>query len=128
MITKSETQKVIKSANFLNDKGYARKIEESTISFLGDRVNFIITFERYSDVSDILIKFVQKNEIYSVGWIACVRSGLSINPHQRLENVLALLSYIRENYSSVTNRDYCKESDLLIKDFIEKERKNKKYD
>ncbi len=51
MITKNETQKVIKSANFLNDKGYAREIEESTISFLGDGVNFIITFERYSDVS-----------------------------------------------------------------------------
>lgn len=112
---------MIKSANFLNDKGFAKKIEESTISFLGDGVNFIITFERYSDVSDIFIKFVKENEIYSVGWIACVRSGLSINPHQRLENVLELLSYIRKNYSLITNRDYCKESDILIKRFIENE-------
>lgn len=124
IMAEDEMQKVVKSANFLNDKGYAREIEESTISFLGEGINFIISFERYSNVSDIFIKFIKENEIYSVGWIACVRSGLSIEPHHRLENVLTLLSYIRENYSSIICRDYCKASDKLIKVFIENERKN----
>ena len=117
IMAEDEMKKVAKSADFLNDKGYAREIGESTISFLGEGINFIISFERYSNVSDILIKFIKENEIYSVGWIACVRSGLSIEPHQRLENVLRLLSYIRENYSSIISRDYCKASDKLIKSF-----------
>ena len=27
-------------------------------------------------MSDISIKFIAENEVYSVGWIVCVRSGL----------------------------------------------------
>lgn len=120
-----EIQKIIESANFLDDKGYRRKIEDGTISFFGDGIDILITYERYSDVSDILIKFKKENEAYSVGWIACVRSGLSVKPHQRLENVLTLLSYVRENYSLIIDRGYCKESDKLIAEFIHNEqRKN----
>lgn len=125
IMPESEMQKVVKSANFLIDKGYARKIEEGIISFLGNGINIIITFERYSDVSDILIKFTKENEIYSVGWIACVRSGLNVKPHQKLENVLTLLSYVRENYGVIIDREYCKESDKLIKEFVANERKKK---
>lgn len=55
-----------------------------------------------------IIKFTKENEIYSVGWIAYVRSGLSVKLHQRLEDVLTLLSYVRENYSVIIDRKYCK--------------------
>ena len=65
IMAEDEMKKVAKSADFLNDKGYAREIGESTISFLGEGINFIISFERYSNVSDILIKFIKENEIYS---------------------------------------------------------------
>lgn len=123
VMTENEKQRIVKSADFLYDKGYTRKTEDYAISFLGDRISFIVAYEPYSDISDVLIKFMNENEVYSVGWIACVRSGLSIQPHLRLENVLILLSYIRENYSSVTRRNYCEESNKLISKFIEN-RKN----
>ena len=55
IMTEDEIQKVVKAADFLNDKGYAREIGEFTISFLGEKINFIISFERYGNVSDILI-------------------------------------------------------------------------
>lgn len=125
IMTENETKKIVEAADFLHDKGYTRKIEEYAITFLGDGISILVGFEPYSDVGDVLIKFMDENEIYSVGWIACVRSGLNIKPHQRLENVLILLAYIRENYSSIISRVYCKESDKLIKEFIEKERRNK---
>lgn len=124
-MTETEMQKIVESANFIDDKGYRRKIENDTISFLGDGIDIIITYERYSDISDILIRFTKENEVYSVGWIACVRSGLSVKPHQRLENVLTLLSYVRENYSVIIDREYCKESDKLIEEFIANERRKK---
>lgn len=121
-MAEDEIQRIVNSANFLIDLGYVRKIEDASIYFLNNEINIIITYERYSDTSDILIKFLKENEMFSVGWIACVRSGLDVKPHQRLENVLVLLLYIRDNYSLITDRDYCKESDKLVREFIDRRR------
>lgn len=121
-MAEDEIQRIVNSANFLIDLGYVRKIEDASICFLNDEINIIITYERYSDTSDILIQFLKENEMFSVGWIACVRSGLDVKPHQRLENVLALLLYIRDNYSMITDRAYCKESDKLVREFIDRRR------
>lgn len=121
-MAEDEIQGIVNSANFLIDLGYVRQIEDASICFLNDEINIIITYERYSDTSDILIQFLKENEMFSVGWIACVRSGLDVKPHQRLENVLALLLYIRDNYSMITDRAYCKESDKLVREFINRRR------
>lgn len=121
-MAEDEIQGIVNSANFLIDLGYVRKIEDASICFLNDEINIIITYERYSDTSDILIQFLKENEMFSVGWIACVRSGLDVKPHQRLENVLVLLLYIRDNYSLITDRAYCKESDKLVREFIDRRR------
>lgn len=121
-MAEDEIQRIVNSANFLIDLGYVRKIEDASIYFLNNEINIIITYERYSDTSDILIKFLKENEMFSVGWIACVRSGLDVKPHQRLENVLVLLLYIRDNYSLITDRAYCKESDKLVREFIDRRR------
>ena len=117
-MSERETQKIVEHALFLADKGYMKNVGISTITYSNDEVAFIIAFEPNSDVSDISIKFIAENEVYSVGWIVCVRSGLQINPHQRLENVLMLLSYIRKNYSTIVEINYCRESNRLINEFI----------
>ena len=119
-MNEDEKQKIIKHSLFLADKGYMKNVETSTITYSNDETAIIITFEPNSDISDVFIKFTAENEVYSVGWIACVRNGLQINPYQRLENVLMLLSYLRENYSSVVEIDYCRESNQLVHEFIAK--------
>ena len=119
-MNEDEKQKIIKHSLFLADKGYMKNVETSTITYSNDEIAIIITFEPNSDMSDVFIKFIAANEVYSVGWIACVRNGLQINPYQRLENVLMLLSYLRENYSSVVEIDYCRESNQLVHEFIAK--------
>lgn len=50
---------------------------------------------------------------------------MNVNPHQRLGNVLTLLSYIRENYSMMMDIDYCKESNRLVDEFIKNELRKK---
>ena len=119
-MNEDEKQKIIKHSLFLADKGYMKNVETSTITYSNDETAIIITFEPNSDISDVFIKFTAENEVYSVGWIACVRNGLQINPYQRLENVLMLLSYLRENYSSVVEIDYCRESNQLVHEFVAK--------
>ena len=119
-MNEDEKQKIIKHSLFLADKGYMKNVETSMITYSNDEIAIIITFEPNSDISDVFIKFIAENEVYSVGWIARVRNGLQINPYQRLENVLMLLSYLRENYSSVLEIDYCRESNQLVHEFIAK--------
>lgn len=125
-MSENEKQKIVQYAEFLEYKGYTSSIKNSMITYSNDKIDIIITYEPNSDVSDINIKFVNENEIYSVGWIACVRNGLKISPHQRLENVIRLLSYLKDNYSTIIDIAYCKESNKLVDQFIANERKKKK--
>lgn len=120
MKMRESEKKIIEQALFLADKGYTKNVGVSTITYSNDVIAIIITFEPNSDISDVSIKFIAENEVFSIGWIACVRSGLQINPHQRLENVLVLLSYLRENYSTVVEINYCRESNQLVHEFITK--------
>ena len=120
-MSENDKQSIMEYALFLADKGYMKNVGISTITYYNDEIEIIITFEPNSDVSDISIKFIAENEVYSVGWIAFVRSGLQINPHQRLENVLMLLSYIKK-YSTIVEIDYCRESNRLINEFIARRR------
>lgn len=117
MMTENEKQKIIEQAMFLEHKGYTKRIETWTITYSNDKVDIIISYGPYSDESTIDIKFIKENEAYIVGWIAVVRSGLSL-PHGRLENLLLLISYLRENYSKIMDINYCRESDKLIDEFI----------
>ena len=71
-MSEREKQKIVEHALFLADKGYTKNVGISTITYSNDEVAFISAFEPNSDVSDISIKFIAENEVYSVGWIVCV--------------------------------------------------------
>ena len=117
-ITDTEKEQVINKAEFLVKKGYVVIIKENTIVYSNPENEIIITFEPYSDVSDMSIKFNAENEIFSIGWIAFVRKNLKLNPHEKLNNVLSLLTYIEKNYIEISQINYCIESNKLIDDFI----------
>lgn len=119
-ITDNEKQIVLSNATFLLKKGFTMAVNDNTIIYSNSKNQIIITFESYSDIS---IKFIEKNEIFSVGWIACVRKNLKIDPHERLSNILKLLIYIKENYNDLTQLSFCRDSNNLVDDFINKNRK-----
>lgn len=56
---------------------------------------------------------------FDVGWIAVVRKNLYTNQCSKLEGALSLLMYIKENYDEITNTSYCRDSDILIDEFID---------
>lgn len=118
VMSKNEKQKIIESARFLEQNGYIKHIGTHIIKYSSDKVEIIISYEPNSNISDITIKFTKENELYSVGWIACVRGGLHIIAHKRLENVLTLLLYLRENYNTILDVEYCRASNELITNFI----------
>jgi len=123
MIAAYESNLVLNNAVFLLKKGYTVAINDNMIVYSNPENQIIITFEPYSDVSDMNIKFIEKNEVFSIGWIAFVQKSLKSNPHERLENVLKLLRYVEENYDDITKYNYCVESNKLIDEFINNNRK-----
>lgn len=119
VMPEEEKQKVMESAKFLEDKGYTKKDETYAITYSNDKVDVIISYGPYSEESIIYIKFIRENECHDVGWIAVARSGLSL-PQGRLENLLFLISYLRENYNKIIDLDYCRGSDKFIHEYIKR--------
>lgn len=126
-MSENEKQVIIENAKFLEDKGYVKNVEESSITYFLDGIDIIIGYEPYSVESDIFIKFKKENEVYGVAWIARIRSDIHVNYNQRLETVLTLLSYLRENYDRILDIDYCRESRRLVSEYIARLKKEQKF-
>ena len=126
VMSEYEKQEIIRYASFLEDKGYMKNIVNNhVIDYSSPEIDISVVFEPYDDFCDICIKFKKENEAYYVSWIACVKGNLNINLRQRLETIRMLLSFVKENYSAITDINYCRESDKLIAEFIENAKKKK---
>lgn len=126
VMSEYEKQEIIRYASFLEDKGYTKNIVNNhVIDYSSQELDISVVFEPYDDACDICIKFKKENEAFYVGWIACVKGNLNVNPHQRLETIRMLLSFVKEQYSAVTDINYCRESRKLVAEFIENEKKKK---
>ena len=126
VMSEYEKQEIVRYASFLEDKGYTKNIKNNhLIVYSGQEIDISIVFEPYDDACDVSIKFKKENEVFYVGWIACVKGNLNVNPHQRLENIIMLLSFVKEKYSEITDINYCRESDKLIAEFIKNAEKKK---
>jgi len=51
-----------------------------------------------SEESDVNIRFIRKNKVFSVGWIALVRENIK-GSNDKLVNVKELLKYVKNQYS-----------------------------
>jgi len=119
-ISKDELQKILESGIFLVDKGYIVSHNEHCVTYTQEIRSFRILFEPYSDISSVSIFFKDNNEEFNIGWIAFVRENINTNPRKRLDNIIILLDYIDKHYEDITNYQFCKESEILVEEFISK--------
>ena len=119
-ISKDELQRILDSGFFLADKGYIVSCNEYCVTYTKGIRSFRILFEPYSDISSVSIFFKDNNEEFNIGWIAFVRENINANPRKRLDNIIILLDYINNHYEDITNYQFCKESEILVKEFISK--------
>lgn len=113
---------IIKSCQFLIDFGYTlTELTDDSITFSNKKMDFIIGYERYDEISTLYIRFWQENELFNIGWIAFVRGEKREEGQSKLDNITDLLDYIEKNYAKITNFPFCQESRNLIEDFMNKE-------
>ncbi|EAC5083174.1 TPA: hypothetical protein ACSY94_03255 [Listeria monocytogenes] len=94
------------------------EITDATITFFNKKIAFVIGYERYDNVNNINIKFLEENEMFNLGWIAFVRRNQTPLPQNKLDNILELLDYAEKNYSKVINLQFCQESRGMVEDFL----------
>ena len=121
MLTNWERDEIKAAAEFLDDFGYTQTEDEYSISYKLDDICISIVCPPNADESDIIVRFIEKNAVFSVGWIALVRDNIKARKGL-LANMKALLKYIEEKYFQITDYRFCLESDLLIDQYVEAHR------
>jgi hypothetical protein len=115
-----------KRANFLIEKGFVLQNEdEFIVRYSSNLYLFEIVFERFDDISDVTIRFLEKNKSFSMNWVLRVFSEVNyndymINKKDKLINVLGLLNFIEDYFDNVTNIDFCESMMGKVEGFLKK--------
>ncbi|MDF2487089.1 MAG: hypothetical protein K0R46_3257 [Herbinix sp.] len=115
-----------KRANFLIEKGFVLQNEDEFIIHYSSNLCLVeIVFERFDDISDINIRFLEKNKSYSISWILRVFEEVNyndymINKKDKLINVLGLLNFIEDYFENVTDIVFCESMMGKVEDFPKK--------
>lgn len=120
-ITDLERREIKKSAKFLERLGYVRTEDPYSINYSLNNICISIVYPPNSEESDVNIRFVEKNQVFSVGWIALVRENINGN-NDKFMNVKELLNFIENQYSQIKDYQYCVESNNLVDKYVEEHR------
>ena len=119
MLKRDEKESVLTAASFLEKNGYTmEKYDRDGIIYSDGERRIAIDFGRYGESSSIAIHFVRENNLFNLEWIALVREGIKLIPGQTKNNLIATLRYFEKNYRQVSNLDFCRESDLMVKEYV----------
>lgn len=115
-IPESERIEIKQEAEFLERLGYIMIDEDSYLiryRFNNIRIDIVYPTPSGSEMSEVGIHFIKENRSFSIDRIAYVRDNIKGSPDV-LVNVKIVLHYLRENYFSITDYQYCVESAKLI--------------
>ncbi len=117
-----EVKEIIqREAVFLEKKGYKKMEDEYSVNYALNNVFISIVFPPNSEESDILIRFLDMNQVFSIGWIALVRNNLK-GMGEKVENAIELIKYVKEYYNNITDYQFCLQSNILIDNYVERHR------
>lgn len=122
-ILEYDRKKIKESAVFLEKMGYTMTETLYSINYHLKNIGINILYPPNSNESEIDIKFMEKNNFFSVSWIAFVREGIytekgSAEYDTRLLNIIMLLRYIENHYDQIIDYDFCAESNELINKYV----------
>lgn len=117
-ITNLERKEIKKEAKFLENFGYTRAENECSINYILDDICICIVYPPNSEESHVNIRFIVENKVFSVDWIAFVRGDIN-GSNDKLKNVIELLQYVKNQYSQITDYQFCMESNSLIDKYVE---------
>lgn len=113
-----------KRSKFLIEHGFKLICEnEFSIIYENEIISFGIVFERYSEHSDINIRFLKENKSFSVGWIIRMYDSVDFNDYllnkpDKLITVLGSLNFIEEHYDKVIDINFCEKMISRVQDFL----------
>jgi len=111
---------LLAQTQFLRDSGYSlERQNEYGFELIKGNIQFGFYYERYDNDSDISIRFLKENKVFSVGWIAVVTSeNMTIDINRAFENLSFFCDYLERNLELVTDITFCQRMDFEIEQYI----------
>ncbi len=101
----------------MENLGYIRTEDQYSVNYTLNDICINIVYPPNSGESDINIRFIEKNEVFSIGWIALVRGNIK-GSNEKFVNVEQLLKYIENQYVFIIDYKFCTESNELIDNYV----------
>ncbi len=117
-ITDIEKSEIKNVAGFLEELGHIKTEDQYSINYSLSDICISVVYPPDSEESDVNIRFIRKNKVFSVGWIALVRENIK-GSNDKLVNVKELLKYVKNHYSKIIDYQYCMESNNLVDKYVE---------
>lgn len=119
-MSRDEQKQILDRAGFFKTKGYKLVSQDDySIYFINDKIEFIIYYGRYDEDRDISIRFLDKNGIYSVGWLAFFSEGKKNDEElSKLQEILRSLEFIENNYDKAICYEEYEKTEKLIEEYV----------
>lgn len=116
-ITDLERGLVKKNARFLENIGYKRTEDEYSVKYTLNDICISIIYPPNTDEGEINIRFLSKNKVFDVGWMAFVNNNTK-ESEEKIINVKELLKYIENHYTQVVDYQFCENCNHLIDEYV----------
>lgn len=120
-ITDLERGLVKKNARFLENIGYKRTEDEYSVKYTLNDICISIIYPPNTDEGEINIRFLSKNKVFDVGWMAFVNNNTK-ESEEKIINVKELLKYIENHYTQVVDYQFCENCNHLIDEYVAEHR------
>lgn len=119
MSFKDDRGYIVEKSCFLLEHGYTiSEPDDNSVNFTTTQIKINISYDKFDDISNVSLFFTNERELFNIGWIAFIRNGIKLNPHDKLNNIIELLAYMKNNFSKITDISYCLESRKMIEEYI----------
>ncbi|MCM1113249.1 MAG: hypothetical protein NC399_08365 [Muribaculum sp.] len=120
-ITDLDRKEIEETAEFLERRGYIKAGDSYSVYYTWDNICISVVYPPNSEECDVNIKFMDVNQVFSVGWIAFVRKNIK-EANEKIKYIKALLKYIEEDFNQITSYQFCVDTNCLIDAYVEKHR------
>ena len=117
LITELERERVKQNAHFLENMGYARSEDKYSVKYTLNDICISITYPPNTAESEINIRFISKNKVFDVKWMAFVSDNIE-KREEKIGDIEAVLKYIENHYFQVVDYQFCENCNCLIDKYI----------
>lgn len=106
------------AARFLERKGYRCAEDEHGLSYERGGIRVSAYFPPMDAKSQLDIEFIKERALLPMRWVVFMATGRVISTGSGIDDVIEMLKYVKDNYSSVTDYSYCRKIAAKVSEYV----------